>query len=58
MYCGWTVTQYLMFTVISRTFLANVYVFKIEEIRIVGGLKATAKMNPIDVVLSEIADEG
>ncbi len=40
MYCGWTVTQYFMFTVISCTFLANVYVFKMEEKRIVGNVKA------------------
>ncbi len=29
-----------MFTVISRTFLANVYVFKTQEERIVGDVKA------------------
>ncbi len=29
-----------MFTVISRTFIANVYVFKTQEKRIVGDVKA------------------
>ncbi len=32
--------QYLMFTVISRTFLANFHLFKMEEKRIVGNVKA------------------